>query len=447
MLKNAKRWVPALLLIIVLATVWGLTADSNRGSLSAANRETYQGLKLFSDVLELVEQRYVDEVETKDLVENAVRGMIQSLDPHSTLLDPEEFKELQVDTHGEFTGVGIQISSRDGFVTVVAPIEGTPAHRAGLKAGDRLLKVDGETINDLREAVKKIRGPQGSSVVITIGRAGFNEPKDFTIVRDLIPIESVRHATVKPGYGYVRVTNFSETTAADLEKAMSELKGGDQPLMGLVLDLRDNPGGLLSQAIEVSDMFLKEGQILSMKGRDAANAREFNAQDDEDEPDCPIVVLINKGSASASEIVAGALQDQKRAIILGTTSFGKGSVQNVETLRDGYGLKLTVARYYTPSGRSIHEKGITPDIAVEEGVVSAVGPEEQEADGAGKAEQSEEAPVQNRDAGVEGDDSNGDTQQPIELRTGPLTEAKLAADQQVMRAVEILVSHNLLSGR
>ncbi len=447
MLKNAKRWVPALLLIILLATVWGLTADSDRGSLSAANRETYQGLKLFSDVLELVEQRYVDEVDAKDLVESAVRGMIQSLDPHSTLLDPEEFKELQVDTHGEFTGVGIQISSRDGFVTVVAPIEGTPAHRAGLKAGDRLLKVDGEAINDLREAVKKIRGPQGSSVVITIGRAGFNDPKDFTIVRDVIPIESVRHATVKPGYGYVRVTNFSETTAADLEKAMSELKGGDEPLMGLVLDLRDNPGGLLSQAIEVSDMFLKEGQILSMKGRDAANAREFNAQDDEDEPDCPIVVLINKGSASASEIVAGALQDQKRAIVLGTTSFGKGSVQNVETLRDGYGLKLTVARYYTPSGRSIHEKGIAPDIVVEEGVVSAVGPEEPAADGAGEAEQGEADPVQKRDAEVEEEGGNGDTQRPIELRTGPLTEEKLAADQQVMRAVEILVSHNLLSKR
>jgi carboxyl-terminal processing protease len=442
MSKNAKRWVRTILLLTALATAWGFIADSDRSSLSAANRETYQGLKLFSDVLEIVEQRYVDDVDAKNLVENAIRGMIQSLDPHSTLLDPDEFNELQVDTHGEFTGVGIQISIRDGFVTVVAPIEGTPAHQAGIKAGDRLLKVDGEVIKDLREAVKKIRGPKGSSVIITIGRAGLNEPKDYTIVRDVIPIESVRFVSIQPGYGYIRVTNFSETTASDLEKAVAELNSPEEPLMGLVLDLRDNPGGLLSQAIEVSDIFLKEGQILSMKGRDSRNAREFSANDDQDEPVCPIVVLINKGSASASEIVAGALQDQKRAIILGTASFGKGSVQNVETLRDGYGLKLTVARYYTPSGRSIHEKGIAPDIVVEEGVIpvgvdaTETAPDDSEAD----------SPEGDPDAAENGENES-DSQNARELRNGPLTAEKLTSDQQVMRALEILVSHNLLSGR
>ena len=364
---NSKKKQPVRLwLIAAIVVVLGTIGSGFYYNLSATVEEAYEGLKLFSDVIEMVEKNYVDAVNPKELVEKAIQGMVHSLDPHSSLLLPDELKELQVDTQGEFTGIGISITMRDGFVTVISPIEGTPAYKAGIKAGDKVIKVDGELTSDLREAVKKIRGPKGTEVVVTIVRKGLKEPLDIKLIRDVIPIESVKFLALKPGYGYVWITNFRDSTTSDLVKALAELEAGGTPLKGLVLDLRDNPGGLLEQAIEVSDFFLETGKILSIEGRSKKNTKIYRAKPSDNPRNYPIVLLINGGSASASEIVAGALQDHKRALILGTTSFGKGSVQTVETLRNGYGLKLTIARYYTPSGRSIQAKGIEPDIVVKQ---------------------------------------------------------------------------------
>jgi carboxyl-terminal processing protease len=357
--QHIKLW-----LVLLIAVVFWTVGSGFYGNLSADSAETYKGLKLFSDVIELVEDNYVDPVDSKELIEKAIQGMVHSLDPHSALLSPDDFKELQVDTQGEFTGIGVSITMKDGFVTVISPIEGTPAYKAGIKAGDKIIKVNGKTAGDLRQAVKMIRGPKGTEVVVTIAREEVKKPIDFKIVRDIIPVESVKTAVLKPGYGYVWITNFRENTTDDLVSGLEELESAKVPLKGLILDLRDDPGGLLDQAIKVSDLFIEKGTILSIKGRRGKNAQIYRASEDKVKRDYPIVLLINGGSASASEIVAGALQDHKRALILGTTSFGKGSVQSVEKLRDGYGLKLTIARYYTPSGRSIQAKGIQPDIVV-----------------------------------------------------------------------------------
>jgi len=332
----------------------------------ADKEETYEGLKLFTDIISLVEDNYVDPVDSKKLIHSAIQGMIRSLDPHSSFMPPEAFEELQIDTHGEFGGIGIVITMKKGILTVVSPIEGTPAYRKGIQAGDRIVKVDGESTQDMEmwEAVKKMRGKKGTSVVITIARDGEEKPFDVKIVRDIIPIESVRSASLGDGYGYVWVTNFRENTVDEIVDILDKLKINSKHFKGLILDLRDNPGGLLDQAVKLADLFIDEGNIVSIKGRSAENTKEFDAHSDNTEPEYPIVVLINSGSASASEIVAGALQDHKRALILGITSFGKGSVQTVEPLRDGYGLKYTIARYYTPNGRSIQAQGIVPDITV-----------------------------------------------------------------------------------
>jgi len=332
----------------------------------ADTEETYEGLKLFTDIISLVEDNYVDPVDTKELIHSAIQGMIRSLDPHSSFMPPEAFEELQIDTHGEFGGIGIVITMKKGILTVVSPIEGTPAYRKGIQAGDRIVKVDGDPTKDMEmwEAVKKMRGKKGTSVIITIARDGEEKPFDVEIVRDIIPIESVRSASFDDGYGYIWVTNFREKTVDDIIDTLDELKSKTNQFKGLILDLRDNPGGLLDQAVKLVDLFIDEGNIVSIKGRSEENTKEFDAHSTNTEPDYPIVVLINSGSASASEIVAGALQDHKRALILGIASFGKGSVQTVEPLRDGYGLKYTIARYYTPNGRSIQAQGIVPDITV-----------------------------------------------------------------------------------
>ena len=360
---NKKQHIKLWLALLVAVVFWTVGSGFYR-NLSADGAETYKGLKLFSDVIGLVENNYVDPVDSKELIEKAIQGMVHGLDPHSSLLSPDDFKELQIDTQGEFTGIGVSITMKDGFVTVISPIEGTPAYEAGIKAGDRIIKVDGKATEDLREAVKMIRGPKGTEVVVTIVREEAKKPIDFKLVRDIIPVESVKAIVLKPGYGYIWITNFRDNTTDDLVSELEKLESAKIPLKGLILDLRDNPGGLLSQAIEVSDLFIEKGTILSIKGRKEKNTQIYNATPNKVKRNYPIVLLINGGSASASEIVAGALQDQKRALILGTTSFGKGSVQSVEKLRDGYGLKLTIARYYTPSGRSIQAKGIQPDIIV-----------------------------------------------------------------------------------
>ena len=341
------------------------------GSVHAAEEKTYQSLKLFADVLEELEKNYVDEVKPEELVKNAIKGMVGNLDPHSSFMPPEAFEELQDDTKGEFSGIGIVITMKDGILTVVSPIEGTPAYEAGITAGDIIVKIDDVSTKDMAiwEAVSKMRGPRYKEVKITIIREWASAPLVFTLKRDLIPMTSVRSAMPVPGFGYLRITNFRMNTLDDVIEQLAELEKQGNGLKGLIIDLRDNPGGLLDQAIRISDLFINQGVIVSIKGRIEQNNQEFKAHPNFPERNYPIVTLINGGSASASEIVAGALKDNSRSLILGTTSFGKGSVQTVQPLKDGFGLKYTIARYYTPSGHSIQAKGIQPDIRVESGTV------------------------------------------------------------------------------
>lgn len=435
-----KHWLKIWLVGLLVVAGWTLGQGFFRDLSATNNDETYEGLKVFSDVIELIENNYVDEVDPKKLVEEAVRGMVNSLDPHSALLPPEAFKELQIDTHGEFTGIGIHVTMRNNLVTVISPIEGTPAYKAGIKAGDKIIKVDGEPTEDLREAVKRMRGPKGTEVVITILREGEPDPLEFNIVRDVIPIYSVKHDSLKPGYGYVWITNFRDNTSEDLIKALEELEGGETPLKGLVLDLRDNPGGILSQAIQVSDIFLEEGEILSIKGRLKKHTKVFNAHTDETPRNYPIVVLINGGSASASEIVAGALQDHKRALIMGTTSFGKGSVQTVETLRDGYGLKFTIARYYTPSGRSIQAKGVEPDIEVPAGRIDENGNKPENL-----IKEKDLKNHLNAEGQGESPEKKSSRQLRLESRHSPVENLELLKDRQVHRALDLLISYDIFA--
>lgn len=449
MTNNIKRHIK--LLIVIASVVAFLTIGFGfYRNLSASGEETYKGLKLFADVIELVEQTYVDPVDSKELIEKAIQGMVHSLDPHSSLLTPDDLKELQIDTQGEFTGIGVSITMRDGFVTVVSPIEGTPAYKAGIEAGDRIVKVDGEPTKELRQAVKMIRGAKGTKVLVTITREGVNEPIDFNLIRDVIPVESVRSFVLKPGYGYIWITNFRDNTTEDLVSKLVELESGKVPLKGLILDLRDNPGGLLNQSIQISDLFLEKGTILSIKGRRKNDAKTYEAKPNSTKRNYPIVVLINGGSASASEIVAGALQDSKRALILGTTSFGKGSVQNVETLRDGYGLKLTIARYYTPSGRSIQAKGIEPDIIVKKRFIDEedrVGTDEGMTKEKDLKNHLEAEPYKNQDDQKKSEEEKDRKRKPEinipKYRYGRLMLEHLQLDNQVMRALDILVSHEI----
>jgi carboxyl-terminal processing protease len=439
--RQGLLWI----MISVAVIFWTIGAGFKR-DLSAGSEETYKGLKLFSDVIELVEKDYVDPVEPKDLIQKAIQGMVQSLDPHSQFLPPEAFKELQVDTKGEFGGIGIVITIKKNLLTVISPIEGTPAYRAGIKAGDIIIKVDGESTKDMMlwEAVKKMRGPKGTSVILTIQREDVAKPIEFELVRAIIPIESVKALALKPGYGYIWVTNFQENTTDDLVKELEEFENNAVPPKGLILDLRDNPGGLLNQAIQVSDLFLEQGTIVSIKGRHRTNTKTFEANSDDGKRDYPMILLINGGSASASEIVAGALQDHKRAFILGTTSFGKGSVQTVETLRDGYGLKFTIARYYTPNGRSIQAEGILPDLEVKQRVLDTSELVESEGLLKEKDLKNHLEAVPDSDEEPESDEEKN-KKKPFSgsERHGPLKLDKLMSDNQIRRALEILVSYDI----
>ncbi|HSN04050.1 MAG TPA: S41 family peptidase [Nitrospira sp.] len=325
--------------------------------------ETYEELKTFSEVLNQVQRHYVDETKTKDLVQGAIRGMLSTLDPHSAYMTPEMYKEMQVETKGEFGGVGIQIGVKDSRLAVIAPIEGTPAQRAGIKAGDFIVKVNDETTKDLTlmDAVAKMRGPKGTKVNLTIQREGIPDPLVFTLVRDTIKIESVKSKVIE-NLGYVRLTQFQEATGRDLAKAIKQFR--DQKVQGAILDLRNNPGGLLTAAVDVSEQFLPNGKLVVFTKSREGKKDEWFAKSKDTLEELPVIVMVNEGSASASEIVAGALQDYGRAVIVGTTSFGKGSVQTILPLGDGSGLRLTTAKYYTPKGRSIQSTGITPDIVV-----------------------------------------------------------------------------------
>lgn len=351
----------ALFLLLILSF---LLYSSNK--VSAVDRNTYKSLKTFNEVLDMVEKNYVEEVKQQDLIQGAISGMMKSLDPHSTFMTAEEYKELEVETKGSFGGIGIEITLVKDVLTVVSPIEDTPAFQAGVKPGDQIIKIDGKSTKDItiQDAVKKLRGPKDTKVTITILREDLAKPKDFVLTRAVIKITSVKSRLLEDGIGYCRIASFQERTGDDLKKAIQEMEAKAKPLKGIILDLRNNPGGLLNQSIEVSDAFLKTGTIVSTRGRIKAMETSASAKNDGDEPTCPMVVLVNEGSASASEIVAGALQDNGRALILGTQTFGKGSVQTLIPLEDGAALKLTTAKYYTPSGRSIQAEGIAPDITL-----------------------------------------------------------------------------------
>ncbi len=351
---------------IVLAAVFAVASWAMSQKVSAVSNNTYESLRIFTDVVSIVEDNYAEEVDTKELVYDAVKGMLRGLDPHSSFLTPEDYSEMQVDTKGAFGGIGIEIGIRDGVLTVIAPIEDTPAFQAGIKAKDRIVKIEDKPTKDmtLSDAVKLMRGPKGTEVTIWIMREGFEEPKPFTIVRDIIKVKSVKYRVLEDGFGYVRLTQFQESTADDLEKALVKLGSRDSKLKGLVLDLRNNPGGLLQQAVAVANKFLNSGLIVYTKGRAPGQDLSFSADYEGTHPYYPIIVIVNGGSASASEIVAGALQDHRRAVILGTPTFGKGSVQTIIPLADGSAVRITTSKYYTPSGRSIQARGIEPDIIV-----------------------------------------------------------------------------------
>lgn len=349
-------------LTVVFAAVVFLVFAPGSG---CAAESKYDGMKRFSQVYEYVRQYYVREAQPNELMDGAIKGMLQNLDPHSTYLSDTEYKDMKETTSGAFFGIGIEISTENGQIIVVSPIEDTPAYRAGLKAGDIILAVDGHPTQDLtmQEVVSKIRGAKGSEVELLILHKEAKAPSTVRIVRDSIPLISVKTRFLETGYVWARITRFSDNTQKELLDGLAEAaKQG--PIKGIVLDLRNNPGGLLDQAVKVSDVFLSGGEIVSMRGRDDNGSRSFKATDAKTDETCPLVVLVNAGSASASEIVAGALQDHKRGLLVGERTFGKGSVQNVIPLPDGSALKLTVALYYTPSGRSIQAEGIVPDFMV-----------------------------------------------------------------------------------
>lgn len=359
------------LTILFLSTVglsgFLLGAISANTTLSYA-KERYADLQIFTKVLNLVQQYYVEEVDMKKLIYGGVKGMLSELDPHTNFLPPEVYKEFENETSGEFGGLGIEITLQNDVLTVIAPIEDTPAWEAGIQAGDKIVEINGESTKglSLAEAAQRMRGKKGSKVRMGIFREGFEKPKEFAIARGTVKLKSVKFTELDEGYAYVRLTSFIENSASDFERVLKEMQKKSKSIKGLIIDVRRNPGGLLDQAVKISDLFLEEGIIVSTIGRNKREKEVLYAKKEGTYSGFPVIVLVNEYSASASEIVAGALQDNKRALIMGQQTFGKGSVQSVVKLGDGSGLKLTVARYYTPSGSSIQSVGITPDIAVED---------------------------------------------------------------------------------
>ena len=400
-------------------------------AVPAASSETYEQLELFGDIFERVRAEYVEEVDDAELIEAAINGMLSSLDPHSTYLNAKNFQEMQVQTRGSFGGLGIEVTMENGLVKVITPIDDTPAYRAGVMAGDFITHLDKEPVLGLTlsEAVERMRGPVNSTLEVTIRRASVDEPFDVVITRAVIKLKSVRWRTEGEA-GYVRITNFSEATSRDVKKAVAALKDelGDA-LEGFVLDLRNNPGGLLDQAVQVSDLFLDRGEIVSTRGRNQGNISRYNARRGDISGGKPIIVLVNGGSASAAEIVAGALQDHNRAIVMGTTSFGKGSVQTVTPLQSHGALRMTTSRYYTPSGQSIQARGIEPNIAVAQARVEEIdlGPRRNEAS------------LPNR---LDGEEADGDSEQEERPRSEGLPE-----DYQLVRALDLLHGLSLFGSK
>ncbi len=416
--------------VVFLVFILGVTVGLGRfHKVSALSNPIYEDLRVFTDVLGLLQKEYVEETKSKDLVYGAIKGMLETLDPHSAFLPPNMYKEMQEETKGRFEGLGIEITLKEGVLTVVSPIEDTPAFKAGIQAGDQIVRIDGELTKalTLMESVKRMRGPKGSKVTLTIMREGFPKPRDYTLIRDVIPVRSVRYEVLEKQYGYIRLFQFQEKTDNDFQKAVKaleeETKGG---LKGLILDLRNNPGGLLDQAVKVSDRFIESGLIVSIEGRREEQKMKFNAHPQEDNlTRYPLVVLVNGGSASGAEIVAGAIQDHGRGIILGTQTFGKGSVQTIFSLKDGSGLRLTTARYYTPSGRTIQAKGIVPDIIVKPAL-----PEEEKA----------APPKQPTEKDLERHLMDNKEKEKEKEKPKVEVKEKKPVDQQLERALELLKS-------
>ena len=363
-----RKWLGTVLIVAVFVggfVVGDLTTSRHAAQANVA----YSKLKLFGDVLSIIQSSYVEEVNIDNLVRGAVNGMVQTLDPHSSYLTPDMLKQVEVETKGAFGGLGIEIGMKDGFLTVIAPIEDTPAARAGLMSGDRIIRIEKESTKamNVMDAVKRLRGEPGTNVTITISRESVSEPKVYTLTRELIKIKSVKSKSLPDGLGYIRLIQFQQDSHQEVERALQEFLKSKTGLKGLILDLRNNPGGLLDQAVRVADAFVESGLIVYTDGRVEAQKTKYSAKREGTHTGFPIVVLVNAGSASASEIVAGALQDHGRAIIIGQRTFGKASVQTILPMEDGSALRLTTARYYTPNGRSIQAKGIEPDILVSDG--------------------------------------------------------------------------------
>ncbi|MBW2658818.1 MAG: S41 family peptidase, partial [Deltaproteobacteria bacterium] len=398
------------------------------------NESTYKQLEIFSNVLSFLQENYVEEIDTEKVLNGAIRGLLFSLDPHSSYLSPADFKELQEETSGSFSGIGIEVTIKNDLLTIVSPIADTPADRAGLKANDLIIEIDGDKTKNMGpyEAIKKLRGPEGSPVTISIQREGWEKLKEITVTRAMIPMQSVKTEFLSPGFVYARITNFQSHTAKDFNNRLQELDR-KHPIRGMILDLRNNPGGLLQQAIEISDYFLNNGVIVSTRGRRKDQETVFSAHNIRSGRLYPLVLLVNEGSASASEIVAGAIQDHKRGIIIGTQTFGKGSVQTIIPLPDGAGLRMTTARYYTPAGRSIQARGITPDVIVP--FISCI-PQAKEKNGHTAVK---EANLPNHLAGPKDNPDSGDGIPGAEL------EQKLINDNQLRSAYNILKSLNLYS--
>jgi carboxyl-terminal processing protease len=421
-----------ILIILAVFLVGVLVGSGQSQRVSALSDSTYEDLKVFTDVMGFIQKDYVEETKSKDLIYGAIKGMLETLEPHSAFMPPDMFKEMQQETKGQFEGLGIEITIKDGILTVVSPIEGTPAYKAGVLAKDQIIKINGESTKNftLIDSVKRLRGPKGTKVTITIMREGVAKPRDFTLVRDVIPVRSVRYELLEKKYGYIRISQFQEKTDGEFEKAMKALERESKgTLKGLILDLRNNPGGLLEEAVKIADRFIESGLIVSVEGRREDQNIKRYAKANGNISHYPLVVLVNGGSASGAEIVAGAIQDHGRGILVGTQTFGKGSVQTIIPLRGGSGLKLTTARYYTPNGRSIQAKGILPDIIVktsrpeeEKEAISPKLPTERDLERHLTDVEKEEAPQEN-----------------VKPKKEELKEKK-PADYQLERALELLKS-------
>jgi len=422
-------------IILIVFLFFVFSYNLSFAEISQKEREiTYKQLEIFSNVLSILQENYVEEIDTEEVLNGAIRGLLFSLDPHSSYLPPEGFKELQEETRGSFSGIGIEVTIKDDLLTVVSPIADTPADDAGLKANDLIIKINGKSTKTMGpyEAIKMLRGPKGSKVTISIHRQGWEELKEVTLTRKIIPLQSVKAEILSPGFLYARITNFQSNTSRDFRTKIDKLKK-THPIDGLILDLRNNPGGLLHQAVSIADYFLNSGRIVYTKGRRKDQNTVFTAHYTGEKKQYPLVILVNEGSASASEIVAGAIQAHKRGIIVGTQTFGKGSVQTIIPLPDGAGLRMTTARYYTPDNRSIQALGITPDVIVP--FVACIPPEK----GQKKKKFIKEIDLENHLPGSNESPENKADNAEVTL------EKRLLNDNQLRSAYNILKSLNLFS--